>query len=199
MISKNLKSYYEIHSKFYDQTRWAFLFGRKKLTAFLPDLPDNARILDLGCGTGIHLPTLRKKYPLAEIFGLDLSPDMLLKADDTVAILRNEEYRQTSFAQESLDLILCSYSLSMMNEIKEIITSITHHLNKNGVLLILDFDTTPYKWFAKWMKRNHVYFESELFKKLENQFHIQFKVVKQGYFGLYSYSIFLVKMGDRLP
>lgn len=193
MIPNNIISYYRLHSKFYDLTRWAFLFGRYKIHEFLPDLPASARILDLGCGTGIHIPALRMKYPLSEIIGLDLSSDMLIKVADTSVLLKNEEYEASSFEPNSLDLIICSYSLSMMPESEEKIDSISHHLKKSGMLLVVDFDSTPFNWFSKWMKKNHVHFENKLFKQLENQFEIEYSKVKKAYFGLYTYTIYIGK------
>ncbi|MBI2134719.1 methyltransferase domain-containing protein [Candidatus Woesearchaeota archaeon] len=41
------------------------------------DLPENARILDLGCGTGLATAPLKKRFPKAEITGLDISKEML--------------------------------------------------------------------------------------------------------------------------
>ncbi len=193
MIPKDLQSYYQLHSKFYDLTRWAFLFGRYEVMDFLPELPVDAHILDLGCGTGIHLSHLREKYPLAEITGLDLSADMLVKVDDRSIMLRNEDYSQSSFEPEAFDLILCSYSLSMMNEIDEKIENILYHLKSNGMLLIVDFHSTQSKWFSKWMKKNHVHFDNNLFNKLDGHFDIEFNKIKKGYFGLYTYMIFYGK------
>jgi S-adenosylmethionine-diacylgycerolhomoserine-N-methlytransferase len=193
MIPRDLKSYYRLHAKFYDITRWAFLFGRYKVADFLPELPNNARILDLGCGTGFHLTHLIEKYPLAEIIGLDLSPDMLVNVEELSVLLKNEEYKNSSFDADSFDLILCSYSLSMMSKLNEKIDAIMNHLTKTGMLLVVDFDSTPYSWFSEWMDKNHVNFDAKLFEKLSNRFDIEFTQSNSAYFGLYTYTIYYGK------
>ena len=38
------------------------------------------RILDLGCGTGAHLEALRRRYPAAQVVGIDFSAAMLARA-----------------------------------------------------------------------------------------------------------------------
>ncbi|MEM1357475.1 MAG: methyltransferase domain-containing protein, partial [Bacteroidota bacterium] len=76
-----LSQYYQFQSRIYDLTRWSFLFGRKHLLASLPFRPtEPLQILEVGCGTGHNLLRLAKKYPEAEITGIDLSTDMLAKA-----------------------------------------------------------------------------------------------------------------------
>lgn len=194
MIPKDLTSYYKLHSPFYDLTRWSFLFGRSKVKNLLPDLPKKSRILDLGCGTGKHLHTLCKKYPTSEIIGLDLSSDMLLKSNHTSVIYKNMKYDKHTFEANSLDMILCSYSLSMMPDIDTNISAITYHLKKEAFILVIDFNSTPIHYFSNWMKMNHVNFELNLIKKLEKYFELEFKLVKHAYFGLYTYSIFLGKL-----
>ena len=51
----------------------------RDLIARIP-LPCPARVLDLGCGSGLSTLELRRAYPQAEIVGVDLSPDMLAAA-----------------------------------------------------------------------------------------------------------------------
>jgi len=45
------------------------------------------RILDLGCGTGSTTVMLQQAFPEAEVIGLDLSPYMLVAAEDKAAAL----------------------------------------------------------------------------------------------------------------
>jgi ubiquinone/menaquinone biosynthesis C-methylase UbiE len=47
------------------------------LRSIPPDLPENLKILELGCGTGELTKKLCQRYPKARIIGLDYSPRML--------------------------------------------------------------------------------------------------------------------------
>jgi len=55
------------------------------------DLPPNARILELACGTGLSTQQIRKSYPKATICALDFSEGMLEKARQKTK-LKNVEW-----------------------------------------------------------------------------------------------------------
>lgn len=72
------------------------------------------RILDLGCGTGSTTLLLKKAFPQAEVIGLDLSPYMLVVAEDkarqadVLIQLKQGNAEQTGFADASFDLVTAS-------------------------------------------------------------------------------------------
>lgn len=72
------------------------------------------RMLDLGCGTGSTTLLLKKAFPEAEVIGLDLSPYMLVVADDkarraNLSIqFRHGDAAQTGFADASFDVVTAS-------------------------------------------------------------------------------------------
>lgn len=199
MILSNIERYYKTHSRFYDFTRWAFLFGRTSLKERFPELPENATILDLGCGTGKQLSSLQQKYPNSTIIGMDMSTDMLKKAKSKYGSkvkLRNQYYMENSFSDSKLDLVVCSYSLTMLEDKTEKISSIKRHLKDSGYLVIVDFDSSPFKWFMNWMKLNHVDMEFSIFEKLRVVFPNHYLKRKHAYLGLYSYSFFSARKQD---
>lgn len=193
MILSNIERYYKTHSKFYDLTRWAFLFGRNSVKHQFPDLPEGSIILDLGCGTGNQISALIKKYPGSTILGIDMSTEMLNKAQKKYGSsiqLRNEYYNQNSFSNSELDLVVCSYSLTMFDGKAEILNTIKKHLKDSGYLVVVDFDSSPFEWFMNWMGLNHVDMKFEIFSKLKSLFPYHHYKGKNAYLGLYSYSTF---------
>ncbi|MBE9052057.1 methyltransferase domain-containing protein [Nostocales cyanobacterium LEGE 11386] len=72
------------------------------------------RILDLGCGTGSTTLMLKQAFPQAEVIGLDVSPYMLVRAEDKarsvgVDILwQHGNAEKTSFSDATFDLITAS-------------------------------------------------------------------------------------------
>lgn len=72
------------------------------------------RILDLGCGTGSTTLLLKRAFPQAEVIGIDLSPYMLVVADDKAKQARlaiqfqQGNAEQTHFPDHSFDLVTAS-------------------------------------------------------------------------------------------
>lgn len=194
---ENLRRYYRYHSFIYDLTRWSFLFGRKTLVQNLPPLKENPTIIEIGCGTGNNLLPLANRYPNAEIYGIDLSSDMLIKAAQKVHSQNNIYLQQRLFdnsyhRNQPADLILCSYSLTMMDKItnKKLI-ALEKNLKPEGYIAIVDFHTSPYTWFRDWMKRNNVDLKGKLLPLLQLHFSEYEANLKKAYLGLWNYFYFI--------
>jgi malonyl-CoA O-methyltransferase len=54
--------------------------GRRLVEHLDPIRVDPARVLDLGCGTGSQLDALRRRFPRAELVGVDFAGEMLARA-----------------------------------------------------------------------------------------------------------------------
>jgi len=72
------------------------------------------RILDLGCGTGSTTLMLQQAFPQAEVIGLDLSPYMLVRAEDKARQAGlgiqwlHGDAEQTGFSDASCDVVTAS-------------------------------------------------------------------------------------------
>jgi len=176
----SLATYYRWHARIYDCTRWAFLFGRRTLihrAAYRVVL--TARILEIGCGTGMKLVALAERFPEAQITGLDFSEDMLDRARSKVQrygsrmVLLHRSY-DAPVAEGKFDLVVFSYSLSMMNPgCDEVLRLCKVDLGYTGVVAIVDFNASPWAWFRRWMGVNHVRMEGQILHALRQNFRNQ--------------------------
>lgn len=190
-----LSSYYRWHAGIYDLTRWAFLFGRRSLVRTVSQhmmMPQ--RILEIGCGTGSNLVALADRFPKAQIIGLDLSRDMLDRARAKVRPygtrvgLIHRAYDAPVAVGPKFDLIVCSYSLSMINPgFDEVLLTSRDDLSDRGLIAVADFHTSPHAWFRRWMGVNHVRMEGQVLATLDQHYHPLARHLRPGYGGLWTY------------
>lgn len=190
-----MERYYRLHASLYDATRWSFLFGRNAILHRLPPGFHPEHILEIGCGTGRNLLALRRRFPQANLTGVDVSGAMLAKARARLAglgvDLHHGPYRR-GLAPRPFDLILCAYCLSMVNPgWEEIVGQAVGDLSPNGRLAVVDFHDTPSRLFRRWMGCNHVRLEGQLLPGLDARCVAETCEIRPAYAGWWRYLLFV--------
>jgi trans-aconitate 2-methyltransferase len=91
------------------------------------------RIIDLGCGTGTSTEILAKKWPQAEITGLDSSEEMLNKAQAAHPnITWVKQDLNEWIPDQKYDIIFSNASLQWINPVESLIASSIEALNEGG-------------------------------------------------------------------
>ncbi len=120
---------YAYQRHIYDLTRKFFLFGRDQLVATL-DVPAGGTVLEVGCGTGRNLILVARRYPTAQLFGIDISEAMLetaRKSIDRAGLSDRITLKQADatnfdaaalFGHAQVDRVFFSYTLSMIPDWK---------------------------------------------------------------------------------
>lgn len=193
-----IRHYYRGHAGIYDLTRWAFLFGRQELLEQLPGREEQY-LAEVGCGTGRNLRQLGRMHPRWRLTGVDVSPDMLTMAARATALfghrvsLLEEPFGAGTFgAQDSPDIVLFSYSLTMFNPgWEEAILQARAALKPGGHIAVVDFHDTnsrPLRW---WMDRHRVRLDGHLLPYLEAQFQPRLSEVHKAWGGMWQYFLFI--------
>ncbi|MBK98026.1 MAG: hypothetical protein CL672_04445 [Balneola sp.] len=197
----HLKRYYRWNSLLYDATRWAILWGRAWFHNYLRiELKqikkeyERLSIIEVGCGTGYHIAALAPEFRDCMFYGYDVSVHMLDKASSKVSDLKNVQLRQEFFSSNSIErssanCFICSYSISMNEDIHHCIKAIHDTLSTTGVLYVVDFISSSSDWFNRWMILHGVYVQSEIISKLQYSFKSVEYETKRGFLGLYYYGI----------
>jgi S-adenosylmethionine-diacylgycerolhomoserine-N-methlytransferase len=157
----------------YDLSRKFYLLGRDRLIHELAP-PPGARICEIGCGTGRNLVALARRYPGAEIFGIDASTEMLKTARATIAgaglsarvcieccLAEALDPVATFGLAEAFDVVVFSYTLSMIPDWGRAVDRAIEALKPGGALSVVDFSEQrglP-TWFRALLRRWLTLFE----------------------------------------
>jgi S-adenosylmethionine-diacylgycerolhomoserine-N-methlytransferase len=199
-----VERYYRFQSKLYDATRWAFLFGRRRLNELIASKLSPDRVLEVGCGTGVNLAFLARRLPDAKLTGVDLSEAMLAKARK-----RLERHRLTSRVElvhdrypalpsssslegRRFDVISFSYSLTMMGPVvRDALDAARSSLSNGGHIAMVDFHDSNFPGFRQWMALNHVEVKGQLLPHLDELFEPSMRQIRSAFLGLWKYLIFV--------
>jgi S-adenosylmethionine-diacylgycerolhomoserine-N-methlytransferase len=195
----SLSSYYRIHARIYDLTRWSFLFGRKRLVSLLPVNSGSSKtqtVLEVGCGTGYNLLHIARQYPQIWLVGIDLSADMLAVAQRQLTPFANRVtlLHQPFDARTDVqpDVVVAAYALTMFNPGWEAAIEDAYALlPTGGYFCLVDFHQSRFGWFERWMGMNHVRMDGHLLPVLKNRFHTIESDVVKAYGGLWEYVLFV--------
>lgn len=107
-------------------------------------------VLDLGCGTGIFTPLLKKHYPKAEIIALDLSYAMLLQSKKKQGFLRrwpliNGDMAHLPFADGVFDLIFANQAIHWTQPLGALFEELNRIMNRNGCLMFSTLGPDTFK------------------------------------------------------
>lgn len=103
----------------------------------LPDDLDPRVIWDLGCGDGHHASLLKRRYPRAEVHGLEQSADMLAGAAARDGTVHWHHGDITDWAPEqAVDLILANAALQWVGDHERLFPRLARHLAPGGVLAV---------------------------------------------------------------
>jgi malonyl-CoA O-methyltransferase len=113
--------------------------GTELLQQLPKTLPENARILDLGCGTGFFTRQLVQAYPGAQVIGLDIAENMLRFArgatiDSTQWLCGDAEY--LPLVDQSVDLVFSSLAIQWCHDLPQLMRELQRVLVPGGRVVI---------------------------------------------------------------
>jgi S-adenosylmethionine-diacylgycerolhomoserine-N-methlytransferase len=138
-----LSAFYAPQARHYDRFRERLLQGRAELIERLP-LPDGARVVELGGGTGRNAEFFGAKLDRIESLTIvDVCAPLLAEARERARRLRQvrvvEADATTYEPDEPVDAVYFSYALTMIPDWRAAIANAIAMLKPGGVLGVVDF------------------------------------------------------------
>jgi phosphatidylethanolamine/phosphatidyl-N-methylethanolamine N-methyltransferase len=124
------------------------------------------RVLEVGVGTGLSLPTYRRQL---EIVGVDLSPEMLAKARERVAALRltnitglhEMDAGALEFPDASFDTVVAMYVMTVVPDPEKVMRELSRVCRPGGEVMIVNHFSTE-EGMRGWVERRMAPFADKL-------------------------------------
>ena len=204
--TEHLESFYKDQSENYDAYRQRFLHGKHEIMTVFP-LIRGKRVLDIGGATGFNFEYIKGDLSIyKQITILDLCRSLLDVADARIrqndwknvktchkdVMTVNCNVREHSEQPQKYDIIMISYTLTMVPDWKLILDKIHDLLEDDGYFVITDFTTDENDGFwKKVFATDKVYLDREHVKYIRHLFR-QEKYFKEDYGG-FPYVPFFIK------
>ncbi|WP_231573558.1 class I SAM-dependent methyltransferase [Thermopetrobacter sp. TC1] len=117
--------------------------GRKRAVRHINSLPPG-RVLEVGVGTGISLPSYKPEH---RITGIDLSPEMLAKARERVrkarlenveAILEMDAADMSAFEDDSFDVVVAMYVMTVVPDPVKVMKELERVCRTGGEVIVVN-------------------------------------------------------------
>jgi phosphatidylethanolamine/phosphatidyl-N-methylethanolamine N-methyltransferase len=126
----------------------------------------SGRVLEVGVGTGLSLPTYKRDL---EIVGIDLSPEMLQKARErvtaegltNVAGLHEMDAGDLKFPDASFDVVVAMYVMTVVPEPEKVMRELARVCRPGGEVLIVNHFSTE-EGMRGWVERRMAPFADKL-------------------------------------
>ena len=158
-----MSNYYRHQSHFYDATQWMFLYGRNSVVE-QTDIRPGDRVLEIGCGNGSNFQAIQRRLRgSGEVLGVDCARPMLDKAARRThenrwknVRLIDVEYGKEVITRGRTNVVLFSYSLSMISDWKLALACAHAELWPGGRIGVVDFCklSNGSKLFSNWLAVN---------------------------------------------
>lgn len=159
---------YRVQRHFYDATRKFYLFGRDRLIRSL-GLAHGGTVLEIACGTGRNLDRIARAWPGVELYGLDISAEMLKTADRRLGPAARLALGDATgfdaaalFGRPQFDRVVLSFAASMIPDWQAALRQAAGLVAPGGSLHLVDFGDleglpAPARWLLRaWLTRFHV-------------------------------------------
>ena len=108
------------------------------------ELPEGCKILDLACGTGDFTIELARRWPNAEIIGVDLTPEMLdiarvkLSEARNVTYLTGDAQNLSMLEAKQFSLVVCAFGFRNFPNMAKALSECHRLLADGGRLVVLE-------------------------------------------------------------
>lgn len=144
MTESKVREQYDQMAAVYDQ-RWSrYVTNTLSFLKTWASIPQQATVLDIGCGTGEFERLVLAEHPRQQMVGVDISDQMLGIAQQKCQDYPNASFHKARaselpFERNSFDVIISSSVFHYFDDPDAVLVEMKRVLKPNGTLVILDW------------------------------------------------------------
>ncbi|KAF8892241.1 S-adenosyl-L-methionine-dependent methyltransferase [Infundibulicybe gibba] len=124
---------------------WTLLIGGLYPQSFADTIQNQLRnsvasILDVGCGSGIWSIEMAKRFPTADVIGLDLNKQSYQDAPSNFSFIQGDITTGLPQLREKFNIIHCRCVAQHVPDPQQLVTTLAECLKPGGILLLADGD-----------------------------------------------------------
>jgi len=140
------------HPDRYGDAFWEFFTSR-----VAPSLPARPVMIDLGCGPGLFLRDLGRRYPSASLHGYDVTPAMIAHGRQLTGVtltlaVHDVTMQPLPHAAGTVNLVSMSSVLHVLDEPLPVLAEIRRVLAPGGIFLLHDWIRQPLEAYLAWRR-----------------------------------------------
>lgn len=140
-IKKIAKLYRQSVCSYDDQVRYITSTYLKLFDVVRPSLPQNPKILEVGCGNGFFLKALYDTG-LKNVWGVEPGVEMVRKAQNEIRRnIKNDIFRAKQFPKHSFDVVCCFHTLDHMPDPIAFVEEAYAVLKPGGFVIVVVHDS----------------------------------------------------------
>jgi SAM-dependent methyltransferase len=147
-----LRRMVDTHAERYGEAFWEFF-----TTRVAPSMPARPVMIDLGCGPGLFLRDLGRRYPSASLHGYDVTPAMIAHGRQLTGVtltlaVHDVTTQPLPHAAGSVHLVAMSSVLHVVDEPLPVLAEIRRVLAPDGIFLLNDWIRQPLPAYLAWRR-----------------------------------------------
>lgn len=150
-------------------------YKKKYLVPFLKSLPQNARVLDVGCGKGKTIALIMELRPDIDIFGCDITDVSTFMPPGVSFVQCSADEISSHFNAQSFDAVICQHVIEHLAYSTDMVASFLEILKSGGKFFLETPNWTrllvPFSPLYFWDDYTHIHpFSSTSIRRLFNEF-----------------------------
>jgi trans-aconitate methyltransferase len=125
-------------------------------------------VLDIGCGGGVLIHTMKQNWPRAKFWGVEPSPNFCdLSSRRTNAVIKNGLFRQGDFPDQTFDLITCCQVFEHVQDLKSFVRAIKTNMHSLSFFYLEVPDISDFDFLdanhSRFTEPSHLWYFGETF------------------------------------